>query len=1658
MKHLKYLSFLACLLPQFIYAQNVSDITDLILVTGQSNVRGSQTDYDPTVDGTHPRVFAFTTTRETDAYSTGGTWQLADLHQAWDVDGWHPGNGSLNDSSRTPYNNFAFHFAKTLADSDPDKVVGIVIASAPGEGIQHWDAAGDFAGPKFPDNRFFAEVVETQALAALNAQGVKTSFDAVLWHQGETDWQKEGTSDPDVLSHYLNDSSYDPAQDTTYYPDKLNALINRFRDSNWFAAEKPFICGETKRALVNERLMNLNADGNQWTACVAANDLTTRDATTNHDGTHFDTQGLRNLGQRYGQKYLEMTTSGKPKAGPIKILAVGDSITEGYTPQDNNGNILGTPSYRQEFANLLTNAGCDFEMVGRKTTNYTGNNPQNTYYGNHEGYSGQRANHILNGLNWDYTSNKPTAGSGSWSNPGITQMMLDDDPDVVLLHIGTNDLRGGDTVAGTATEIQQIISTIQSGTNSDTKVFIANVIPHYPNTQWNSNVNQSITDLGNILNNTFNNPNNPVPNVYLADVNSNYLASYMQADMVHPNTDGENHIADAFHSALSTANICSEPSTSDTTAPTTVISVPAAGAAVDGSSTYSGTASDTGGSGFDKVRIAIQRSDGFWFNFTNIGDAFGNISVNGDERGITDNATLSNTTDSFTNWQINVTLPPGNYEIFALAVDNAGNDAYSDSDLPVWPVKNNFSVHTRSPQITGPAPDATLTDSTAHFSWTPNGASPNAWAIYVGANTGGTQYYVGSTGTNTSVTVNGLPTDGSTIYVRLLQLVGGTWSVADDVTYTALNNNTPPEIIVPEPGSALTGSTAEFIWNANGTSPSAWALYVGSSVGGTQYYVGGTGTSTSVTVNGLPTDGSTVYVRLLQLVGGTWSVADDVTYTALNNNTPPEIIVPEPGSALTGSTAEFVWNANGTSPSAWALYVGSSVGGTQYYVGGTGTSTSVTVNGLPTDGSTIYVRLLKLVGGSWSVADDATRTAFDSGEPLNETPVTTDDVLAIVAGEKGLTNVVANDNDDSPLTESVISIVSVPLHGAAEVVNGQIEYQHLGADGIEFPTDSFTYLITDAGGLESNVATVTINIEAQNDAPLTASDSVGIAKGDSVTIVVLGNDSDPNNQDGNSPLRAIDPTTVQIILPDFTDSTQPPLNGTLLVDDINGTVAYTHNNGAATNASFRYTVADLQGARSLPAQVSITIAQPQNLQPTAVDDSITLIQAAAVAIDVAANDADSDGSIDKATVTAALPAPVHGTIAIDPVSGVITYTPDSGLTNETLDEFGYTIDDDEGFSSNIAVVTVTLPAGNPSTLAAIDDSASVAAGSSVDINVLANDVGLLAPATVDTNVLPEAQLGFLSKDDVTGVITYTAHDGTSGTDTFGYTVNDTNGVVSDVAIVTVTVTSGSVDTFAANDDAATVSSGGSVQIEVLANDTGALSAGSVDTNFTPGAEFGYLALDEDTGIITYTAYEGAGGVDTFRYTVNDSNGVASNVATVTVTVTSGASNVLLAVNDTAAVAEGGSVDIGLLANDSGVLDQSTVDTNVAPQALSGSLAYNEMTGVLTYTPYAGVTGTDTFGYTVQDTNGTVSNIATVTVTIGNGSNGALLAVDDTATVIDGGSVELDLVGNDTGSIDPLSIETGSEPQALLGYLSKDDQTGVITYTSYGGTIGTDRFA
>ena len=84
-------------------------------------------------------------------------------------------------------------------------------------------------------------------------------------------------------------------------------------------------------------------------------------------------------------------------------------------------------------------------------------------------------------------------------------------------------------------------------------------------------------------------------------------------------------------------------------------------------------------------------------------------------------------------------------------------------------------------------------------------------------------------------------------------------------------------MLSPTPGTTLSGASQAFTWTmASGAT--GHALYAGSSLGSYNYFAslfnGSAGTAT-----GLPTNGSTVYVRLFTNFNGAWQ-SRDYTYTA----------------------------------------------------------------------------------------------------------------------------------------------------------------------------------------------------------------------------------------------------------------------------------------------------------------------------------------------------------------------------------------------------------------------------------------------------------------------------------------------------------------------------------------------------------------------------------------------------------------------------------------------------------------------------------------------------------------------------------------------------------------------------------------------------------
>jgi hypothetical protein len=277
-----------------------------------------------------------------------------------------------------------------------------------------------------------------------------------------------------------------------------------------------------------------------------------------------------------------------------------------------------------------------------------------------------------------------------------------------------------------------------------------------------------------------------------------------------------------------------------------------------------------------------------------------------------------------------------------------------------------------------PPTGSTLTGSSVTFNWTA-GAGASAYWLVVGSTSGGDDYYSsGNLGNMLTATVNGLPADGSQVYVTLYSLIAGVWA-PNAYSYTALSAAAGGVITTPPPGSTLSGSSVTFVWTA-GAGASAYWLVVGSTSGGDDYYSSGNlGNVLTATVNGLPTNGSTLYVTLYSLIAGVWA-PNAYTYTALSAAAGGVITTPTPGSTLSGSSVTFGWTA-GTGASAYWLVVGSTAGGDDYYSSGNlGNVLTATVNGLATNGSTIYVILYSAISGVWS-SNGYTYTAINGSGP-----------------------------------------------------------------------------------------------------------------------------------------------------------------------------------------------------------------------------------------------------------------------------------------------------------------------------------------------------------------------------------------------------------------------------------------------------------------------------------------------------------------------------------------------------------------------------------------------------------------------------------------------------------------------------------------------------
>ncbi len=510
---------------------------------------------------------------------------------------------------------------------------------------------------------------------------------------------------------------------------------------------------------------------------------------------------------------------------------------------------------------------------------------------------------------------------------------------------------------------------------------------------------------------------------------------------------------------------------------------------------------------------------------------------------------------------------------------------------------------------------------------------------------------------------------------------------------------------------------------------------------------------------------------------------------------------------------------------------------------------------------------------TYQVSDDettsnvATVTITVSAPTTNVPPVAVDDSYSVAEATpldvSAANGVLANDTDAEPGALTAV-LVDGPSDGSLKL-NPDGSFRYTPEEDFT-GNDEFQYRVRDGGGETSAVATVTIDVDASNEAPVAVADSYRTNEGQTLRVGpgngVLDNDTD-GDDDRLTAFLVTEPSSGTLTLQGNGGFDFAPAPG------FDGTVTFTYEAGDGT-------------VRSNAATVTITV-DAVNGAPSAQPDSYATNAGQTLNVSagngVLGNDTDPDGQ----TLTAFLVRDVSsGTLTLQG-DGAFSFVPAAGFAGPVT----FTYEAGDGAArSNDATVTITVNAVNgPPTARA--DSYTSNEGETLNIGpgsgVLDNDsdpdgdplTAFLAssPSSGTLTLQPNGAFSFAPAAGFTGTVTFTyeAGDGT---------------LRSAAATVTISVNAVN-DPPTAQADSYTTAEDTPLSVPaaagVLANDTdpdgGTTLTAAVARTVTDGS----LTLRPD-GSFTYTPGTNFSGTTTFTYRARDGS-AASEAVTVTITVT-----------------------------------------------------------------------------------------------------------------------------------------------------------------------------
>ena len=520
-----------------------------------------------------------------------------------------------------------------------------------------------------------------------------------------------------------------------------------------------------------------------------------------------------------------------------------------------------------------------------------------------------------------------------------------------------------------------------------------------------------------------------------------------------------------------------------------------------------------------------------------------------------------------------------------------------------------------------------------------------------------------------------------------------------------------------------------------------------------------------------------------------------------------------------------------------------------------------------------------------------------------------------------------------------------------------------------YPTwDGVTYVDSNTTDVPTYKTGQQTDFLSKVDEPMAHDDAANTAVNAAVSIPVLANDT------------CVGACTVA--------SLTSPAHGTATAN-ADGTVGYVPAADYTGNDSFTYRAEDTTvGQLSGIATVNITVGDvPVQAAPVPANDAAETIQGTVLGIDLTANDANCT-TVTPCSVTIVNP-PAHGSVVANvPENGMVDYTPPDA-TFIGQDSFTYTATNAGGTSASVATVSVDVLA-NPGIIhvPVITTTPVLTAtqGLTYAYRVMASDPDG-GPLTFTLDSAP-AGMKFNPVFDTAARIVWKPTKAQVGMQHVTVRVTDPDGLFTTqtFSIEVAGVNSAPV----AKNDAYIMIKGGTLNVAapgLLGNDRD-LDAGDTLTaaNFsTPPV--GTLAGNAN-GSFSFTPPADFTGQTTFTYRAQDSLGLLSPAATVTVTVRGNKPPLALA--DTVSTAANTPLLINVLANDSDPdtardpynrIDPASVFIPKANRPNNGGKAVVNADGTISYTPKQGFTGIEEFMYRVRDTYSTPATSKAVLVSV-----------------------------------------------------------------------------